>query len=262
MKKAALLLLGLLPGTAFGDEVFLKGGGRIAGVVVERTATRLALEVGPGRITLPMSRVIRIVEGQSSLAAFRERAAALAPGDAAGWLQLAVWAEERGLGTQARGAYEKVLAIDPGSAQAHRGLGNVRLTDRWVTPEESYRAQGLVPFEGQWVTPAERVALVRERAEATAGDQLRREAAARAREAEARARAAEAEAQRAEAAAREAAEGSSGIPFFPVYAAPLHGGAAVATHRGFHPLRPPHTQPRPERRREPPSPPVSVAGFR
>ena len=260
MKKTALLLLGLLPGAAFGDEVFLKGGGRIAGVVVERTATRLALEVGPGRITLPMSRVIRIVEGQSSLGVFRERAAALAPGDAAGWLQLAVWAEERGLGTQAHGAYEKVIAIEPANAEAHRRLGNVRLADRWVTPEESYRAQGLVPFEGQWVTLSEHEALVRARAEAEAGEQLRREAEARTREAEARARAAEAEAQRAEAAARQAGEASSGIPFFPVYGGPLRGGAAVAPPRSFHPLRP-HAQPRTERRREL-SPPVPVAGFR
>lgn len=260
MKKAAWVLLGLLPATASADEVFLKGGGRIAGVVVETTATRLTLEVGPGRITLPLSRVIRIVEGRSSLAVFRERAAALGPGDAAGWLQLAVWAEERGLGTQARAAYEKVLAIDPGNAEAQRGLGNVRLADRWVTPEESYRAQGLVPFEGQWMTPAEREALVRERTEAAAGEQLRREAEARTREAEARARAAEAEAQRAEAAAREAAEVTSGIPFFPVFGRPFFGSLVVAPHRSFPPLRP-QTQPRPERRREPPSPRVPVAGF-
>ncbi len=56
------------------DEIHLKGGGRVSGRIVERTATRIAIETGPGRVTLPLSRVERIVEGRSTLEAFAERA--------------------------------------------------------------------------------------------------------------------------------------------------------------------------------------------
>ena len=43
------------------DEVLLKGGGRVSGVVVDRTATAVVIETGPGRVTLPLTRVEKIV---------------------------------------------------------------------------------------------------------------------------------------------------------------------------------------------------------
>ena len=47
----------------------------MSGRIVERTATRVAIETGPGRVTLPLTRVERIVEGRSALEVFAERAA-------------------------------------------------------------------------------------------------------------------------------------------------------------------------------------------
>jgi len=190
------------------EDVLLVGGGRISGVIVERTANTLVLEVGPGRVTLPLSRVERVIEGRSALAIFRERAQNLAADDVAGWLALANWAQERALSTAAREAFEHVLRLDPQNAAAHRALGNVLHEGRWMTAEESYRDRGLVPFEGGWVTPAERDSIRRERREAEAdrrAESERRalaEADARAREAEARAQAAEANARRVESEAR------------------------------------------------------------
>ena len=73
----------VVPATA--DEVLLKGGGRLQGVVVERTEKAIVIETGPGRVTFPISIVERIVEGRSPLEAYRERAAELAMDDAAGW---------------------------------------------------------------------------------------------------------------------------------------------------------------------------------
>ncbi len=203
MMKRVLAVGVLVAGpSAWADEVFLRGGGSIHGEVVQRTAASIVMEVGPGRMTLPMSRVDRIVATTSALSIYRDRAARLASGDVAGWLGLARWAEGRDLLTQAREAFEHVVAVDPSNAAANAALGRVQLDGQWVTREESYRARGYVPFEGGWVTPQERSAALAERAAETRERQLRAEADARAREAEARARTAEADARRAEAAAQ------------------------------------------------------------
>jgi hypothetical protein len=210
MKRALAALLLLCP-PAFADQVFLKSGGKLSGVIVERTDAAVVIEVAPGRITLPMSRVARVVEGRSGLAVYRERVAGLSATDAAGWLALAQWAADQGLQTQAGEAYQRVLTLDPGNASAHRALGDVQYGGQWMSRDESYRAQGLVEYDGRWVTPAERASLVRESAEAAAAASARAEAEARAREAEARARQAEAEASRAEAETPEGEAG--GIPY-------------------------------------------------
>lgn len=192
------------PAMTAADQVFLQGGGQLSGVIVERSSASVVLEVGPGRVTLPLARVERIVEGESPLSIFQARARRLSATDTQGWIELGFWARASGLLTQAREAFGHVLSLDPANPTAHQQLGDVQLGDRWVTPEESFRARGLVPFEGAWVTPEERSAALRERAEAEMAESARAEAEARAREAEARAAAAEAEARRAEADARRA----------------------------------------------------------
>jgi hypothetical protein len=243
MKKVILLAVLLAVPAAWADEVFLRGGGSIHGEVVQRTSASVVMEVGPGRMTLPMSRVDRIVATTSDLSIYRQKAARLASGDGAGWLVLARWAEGRDLLTQAREAYERVVAIDPENAAANAALGRVRLAGRWVTAEESYRARGYVPFEGGWVTPEERTAIVGDRAAEARARALTAEAEARPREAEARARTAEADARRAEA---EAQGTSMGIPYpygyggVGVYGGGIYGrGIYGARPRGVHGARVP-----------------------
>ncbi len=198
MKRALVVSLALLPGAVRADDVFLTGGGRLSGVIVERTAGSITLDVGPGRVTLPMTRVSRVVARTGDLTVYRQRAAQLLPENVAGWVALARWAEDHDLLTQAREAYAYVLALDPDNAAAHRGLGHVWTGERWGTVEESYLARGYVQFEGSWVSLDERRAMVEERMAMAAAERERVEASARAREAEARARVAEAEARRAE----------------------------------------------------------------
>jgi hypothetical protein len=211
MKRLALVLA-LAPSAVAADEVYLRGGGQLSGVVLERTAASVLIEVGPGQIRLPMSRVLRIATGPSALAHYRTRAAALAGADVNGWLQLARWAEAQGLLTQAREAYEHVIDVDPSNAPAHQALGDVLLGERWVSEEESYRARGFVLFEGAWMRTEEQRARLAERTAEIEQQRAWVEAEARTREAEARARAAEAEARRAEAAL-EAESEPAGIPY-------------------------------------------------
>lgn len=200
MKRALVVSLALLPAAARADDVLLTGGGRLSGVIVQRTAAAITLDTGPGRVTLPMSRVVRVVTRTADLAVYRQRAAALLPENVAGWLALADWARDHDLLTQAREAYAYVVTLDADNAAAHRALGHVFTGERWATLEESYRARGFIPFEGSWVSPDEHRAIIEERMAAAAADRDRAEAAARVREAEARARVAEAEARMAEAA--------------------------------------------------------------
>jgi hypothetical protein len=195
----------LLAGVAAADEVYLKGGGRLSGRVVSRTESAIEVDVGAGRIGVPTSSVLRIEEGRSPLHEFEERAGRLSAGDVDGWVALGDWASEKGLGTQAREAYNRALAASPDDTRANEALGRVRMDGRWVSEDESYRARGYVQYEGEWVTAAERDASERARAAEDERELERQEADRRVREAEARA--AEAEAKAREAEAQEASEG-------------------------------------------------------
>ena len=179
-------------------------------MIVERTREAIVVETGPGRVTLSMALVEKVVEGRSALEGYRERAAALEPGDVEGWATLARWAAERDLLTQSRETWQRVLAADPSHREANAALGRVEVDGTWMGRDEAYRARGYVSFEGRWVTPPEHEALVRERAAEEASERETREAGLRVREAEARAREAEARAREAESAAQPV---DGGIPF-------------------------------------------------
>lgn len=236
-RKAAVALLALLafaPARAHADSVFLKRGGEIKGEVVERRADAIVMEVGPGRLTLPMRSVLRVVSSTTDLGLYNARAAALAPRDGAGWLNLALWAQGHDLATQAREAFARVLAVDPMNAVAHLGSGDVRVSDTWMSAADANRARGLVEFEGTWMTPEERQDRFAERAALEQERQGAREADARAREAEARVREAEARARSAEADARQADQPvSSGIPYPYVFGG---GGPFIPGYRPFRPI--------------------------
>jgi hypothetical protein len=194
-------------GLAAADEVHLRGGGEIHGVVESQTADKITIDVGAGRVTLPMSRVASVEAGASALTEFRARHAALAPSDVAGRVSLGFWAKDHDLNTQARQMFEEAVALDPGNAPAQMALGRVRLGDRFVSQDDANRAQGLVQYEGQWMTPQEREG----RAIAEMQDSERRAQAEARRVAEAQA------AEAAEQARAAAAAETGGMPYYPGY---------------------------------------------
>ena len=203
-------LIAMFPAIVQADDVLLKGGGKISGRILSRTATSVEVDVGAGTVTVPMTSVVRIDVRRSVLDDYYERAGALSPDDLDGWLRLAKWASSQGLGTQARTAYERVLAVDAGNVEANQALGRVQLDGRWVTEEESYRARGYVQFEGEWMTPAEQEAILKQRAASDQAELARLDAEQRAQEAEARAAEAEARAREAESAV----PGNAGYPMY------------------------------------------------
>ena len=204
------LLLVLVPAMAGADDVILKGGGRVSGRILSRTDKAVEVDVGAGTITVPMTSVVRIDQKRSPLDDYYERAAALRADDAAGWLALGKWASSEGLGSQARSAFENVVAADPANVEANQALGRVFMDGRWVTQEESYRARGFVQFEGEWMAPADRDAIVKQRDQQQQAETAQLEAERRTREAEARAAEAEARAREAEAAV----PGNAGYPMY------------------------------------------------
>lgn len=216
------------------DELELRGGGRLRGIIVERTPTAITIETGPGRVTLPLTRVVRVLDGRSALEAWRERSSRLSQGDAAGWAQLARWAGDNELLTQARMAWERVLVLDPDNPEANAALGNVRRDGHWTTPEQ--------PLPEPPAAPAER---------SSAAEQ-----AARVREAEARAREAEARARAAEAAATATVQtdggDSGGIPIGWAYGLPAV--PALVPRPDSHEDPPPCCDPSPTPQPEPPQP--------
>ncbi len=224
------MVAALLAGApAAADEIHLKGGGRVTGRIVERTETRVAIETGPGRVTLPLSRVERIVEGRSSIDVFDERAAELGPGDAVGWAELARWAEERDMLTQAQNAWRRVLAVDPANPEANSGVGRVALDGAWMSRDDAYRARGYVSYDGRWMTPAEHEAALREREAERAFSLQMREADRRVQEAEARVSEAEQRAREAQAAADQ----SGGIPLDYAYGGYAYGGGYTGYYGGY-----------------------------
>lgn len=179
MKKLPLLLL-LVPGLLIADVVYLEGGGKFTGQIVEQTEEKVVVNIGDGMIGVSMDRVEKIEKGPSTLDDFDARASKLGPQDVDGWRNLGLWASSKGLPAQARAAYQRVLALAPDDAEARRALGYVQIDGRWLTEEESYRARGFVKYEGEWMTSSE----AQLAQSAAAADQARDDAAKRASDAE------------------------------------------------------------------------------
>jgi hypothetical protein len=223
-------LIAMLGGVAHADDVFLKGGARISGRLLSRTATSVEVDVGAGTVTIPMSSVDRIEARRTPLDDYYERAASLGSADRTGWLQLAKWAASHDLTSQARTAFDNVLSVDPSNAEANQALGRVQFDGRWVSAEDSYRSRGYVRFEGEWITPAEQEAILGQRAAANERHAAGLDAERRVREAEARAVAAESRVRYAEAA----------VPWMAGY--PVAFGAwGYTNHAGS--IRPPRANP-------------------
>lgn len=190
-----VLVLALVAAPLLGDELFLKGGGRVTGEIVQETEAAMTVDIGAGNMTVQKSAVVRVERSASPLQKYRAQAAVLTPEDIEGWRKLGRWASSQGLTRQAREAFTKVKAIVPGDPEANRVLGLVLLDGRWVTESESHIARGFVLFENEWMTPAERQAILE-------GRQAQEEADRQALNAQIEAE----QAERAEQEAREDAE--------------------------------------------------------
>lgn len=153
---ATLASLCLLNLPSFADEVRLRGGGTIHGVVV-------ADEFNPGSVliytagaTVPLSvkadRVQITAKIPSALDEYLERRSSAAE-TAEDQLALAQWCDAQKLRGPAQQHYARVIELDPANQAAHEKLGHVLWDGRWMTYAEVQEAQGLVLYKGKWETP-------------------------------------------------------------------------------------------------------------
>lgn len=179
-----MLVLALAGAPALGDVLFLKGGGKVTGTIVQETESKLTVDIGAGTLAVSKSSVMRVEKGISPLQEYRARAASLGSEDVEGWKKLGRWAAGEGLMTQAREAFTHVKTIVPDDPEANRALGLVLHDGHWITEKESFTARGFVEFEGEWMAPGERQAILEERRASEAARQQERAAQIRADEAE------------------------------------------------------------------------------
>jgi len=218
----------------------------------------------PGRVTLPMSRVERVVESRSALEAYRSAPRPRA-GDAQGWADLARWAADHDLLTQSarRGRRRWPPTLESRGKRGSRPGGGGRRVDG---SRGRLRARGSA-VRGGVVTPAEHEPWCASGPWGAGRRRERREAELRVREAEARAR----EARRSPRGRGGGAAGRRGIPSGGAglgrVRAPHRAvgpGPASAAHPGGSGRPGPHPHPTPAPSRRPavpaPVPPRRSAG--
>ena len=244
---------------AAADTVHLRNGRAYEGVIAERTAEGVRIQLAFGHLVLPADQVLAVEKSDSPLATYLSRKADLAARSRttpAEWLALARWAKANDLAQGVREAATLAAELDPrlpGLDPLLRPFGLVydEVAGRWLPFEEAMARRGLVRFEGGWITAGEQRLRLAER---------QRERALAAEEATSRRLAAVAEAMLAREereARREAEAETAALPwnYAPVTLGWAVPGVVVVTHGGFlHPHRPHHPH-HPGAPAPPPGPP-------
>jgi hypothetical protein len=149
---AFLVLVAVSPESVRADEVMLKNGARLEGVVRDE-GTTIRIEMDFGSITLKKTEVAAISRVPLPLHDFESRWQTVQGVQAK--LELARWAEAHGLPGRARRVYEDLLLQDPNQPEARRVLGFTYHDGRWLDPDELKAAQGMIRMDGRWMTPGE-----------------------------------------------------------------------------------------------------------
>jgi hypothetical protein len=134
----AVLAVAATVAPASADVFVLKDGREIDGILAGRTEKKeLVILVPTGRTRCFESSVKEVRPSQDPAADFARYFSGLGKKDADGAAALGAWAAEKGLPEKSKEAYLRALAIDPGQAKAHEGLGHVKVGDEWIPAAEA-----------------------------------------------------------------------------------------------------------------------------
>jgi hypothetical protein len=136
--KGIIVVIALAAVPAFADDVYLRGGGRITGEIIEQTEDSVSVDIGGGSLTVKMSSVERIEKSVSPMQKYRARAGEIATGDAEAWRELARWATGNALASQV--ATRRRTARWGGSVSTGGGSARRKATKREAT--SSSKASG------------------------------------------------------------------------------------------------------------------------
>ena len=177
---SCILAGALAPLAAVADSVHLKNGESFEGVEAVVSGDHVRIELPIGSLRLPLIKVARIEEVDSTLGEYRAREQRLDPADdAAGWLDLALWARANDFDRGAEKAALTAARLDPaldGLAPLMTRMGYVleEGAGEWLPYPEAMRRKGLVEDQGEWVTVDEKRDRAASRADETAGDSASR----------------------------------------------------------------------------------------
>jgi hypothetical protein len=152
------LSLALAVGSARADVVYLEGGAKITGEVIEETPQHVIVKKPSGlTLTIRREEIAKIERDRNPAQEFEARMKALSSGDANGFYELGKWAASKALKDQAQKAWNRAIQIDPEHAGAREALGHRKYNGKWYDAEGYKKAvEGLVEWHGQWVTPGDR----------------------------------------------------------------------------------------------------------
>ena len=161
-----LIVAFLSAGVGQGDEILLKGGGRVEGDVISKGDSQLVLQTAYGNVTFELADISEINYSSALERDIRNQLKALSPSDTAGMLSLASQASAANLSDLSRSIYTQIIAVNPDEKAARRALGYIQFEGEWITQREKNLNPGLVPYRGRWVAPAERDQLRRQEEDA------------------------------------------------------------------------------------------------
>lgn len=176
----ALALAAAAP-AARADVVYLEGGGKIRGEIIEETPTQVIVRTPVGSThVIRRGEIARIERDRNPDQEFDARWKALPTGDANGFFELGKFAKAKGLKEKAERAFNQAISIDPDHAGAREALGHRKHKGRWYD-EAGYKkaVEGLVEWNGQWVTPEDRDLLEQGFVKNSQGQWVRKEDLAR-----------------------------------------------------------------------------------
>jgi len=129
-----------MAGTAYADEIFLKGGSKLEGKA-RREGDAIVVQVESGEIRLPATAVERIQESTPPAETAQRRRDALGPNDIAGRLELAKYCREHELRATERALLLEIVDRAPDHAAARRLLGHVKTDHGWVDRSQERQVQ-------------------------------------------------------------------------------------------------------------------------
>ncbi len=156
-------ILAALPGDALlADIVRMRDGREIEGKVVEQSPSKVVVQTPYGKQSFNRSEVASIEIKETPTEVYDKRYAALKRDDLAAVLDLAQFASDNNLRSQAQTLFKLALTLDPENETSRRALGYLRFKDGWYTKAEIEKmtdaenvAKGLVKRNGRWVSKEE-----------------------------------------------------------------------------------------------------------
>lgn len=148
MKVKALLLILPLALPAAADEVLLKNGAILTGVVRE-DGDKVVLELDFGTMTFSKGEVRSVKKTGDSIKEYEQKLAAAT--DAKSYYEVAMWAREKGLTSRGNDLLRKVLSLDPDHEGARKALGFQKIDGKWLEGDELMMARGFLKYDGRWL---------------------------------------------------------------------------------------------------------------